>query len=104
MAYWFPLRVSWYIHDVRHYGRDNTVDERLTDPKIKLPRDKPPCRSYYMSPLQDFRMKTFLAQTLDQWRTWLAEHHDSESEVWLIFHKLHTGVASINYKDALDEA
>src|SRR6266850_7028175 len=49
-------------------------------------------------------MKTFLARTLDQWREWLAEHHDSESEVWLIFHKLHTGVASIDYKDALDEA
>ena len=49
-------------------------------------------------------MKTFLAQTADQWRDWLAEHHDSESEVWLIFHKLHTGMASIAYADALDEA
>ena len=49
-------------------------------------------------------MKTFLAQTPDQWRDWLQAHHDSESEVWLIFHKLHTGVASIDYKDALDEA
>jgi uncharacterized protein YdeI (YjbR/CyaY-like superfamily) len=49
-------------------------------------------------------MRTLLAQTLDQWRDWLAAHHDSESEVWLIFHKLHTGVASIDYKDALDEA
>ena len=49
-------------------------------------------------------MKTFLAQTADQWREWLDEHHDSESEVWLIFHKLHTGVASIRYADALDEA
>ena len=49
-------------------------------------------------------MKTFLAQTVDHWRDWLAEHHDSDSEVWLIFHKLHTGVASIAYKDALDEA
>jgi len=34
----------------------------------------------------------------------VAEHHDSESEVWLIFHKVHSGVASIDYKDALDEA
>ena len=49
-------------------------------------------------------MKTFSPKTLDQWREWLAEHHDLESEVWLIFHKLHTGVASIDYKDALDEA
>jgi uncharacterized protein YdeI (YjbR/CyaY-like superfamily) len=49
-------------------------------------------------------VKTFLARTLDEWRDWLAEHHDSESEVWLVFHKQHTGVASIDYKDALDEA
>src|SRR4026208_1807617 len=49
-------------------------------------------------------MKTPLAQTLEQGRDWLAAHHDSESEVWLIFHKLHTGVASIAYPDARDEA
>ena len=49
-------------------------------------------------------MKTLLAETVDQWREWLDEHHGSESGVWLIFHKLHTGVASIAYKDALDEA
>jgi uncharacterized protein YdeI (YjbR/CyaY-like superfamily) len=49
-------------------------------------------------------MKTFLARTLAEWRAWLAEHHDSEAEVWLIFHKVHTGVPCIEYKDALDEA
>lgn len=49
-------------------------------------------------------MKTFQARTLDQWRKWLAKHHAMESEVWLIFHKKDTGVASIDYKDALDEA
>jgi len=49
-------------------------------------------------------MKTLLVRTLDQWRDWLSEHHASESEVWLIFHKRHNGDASIDYKDALDEA
>jgi uncharacterized protein YdeI (YjbR/CyaY-like superfamily) len=49
-------------------------------------------------------MKTLRVRTLAQWRAWLARHHGSESEVWLIFHKQHTGVASILYKDALDEA
>jgi uncharacterized protein YdeI (YjbR/CyaY-like superfamily) len=49
-------------------------------------------------------VKTVVAQTADQWRKWLDEHHDSESEVWLIFHKVHTGTASIAYLDALDEA
>ena len=49
-------------------------------------------------------MKTLLVRTLEQWRDWLTEHHSSESEVWLIFHKRHTGVASIDCKDARDEA
>jgi uncharacterized protein YdeI (YjbR/CyaY-like superfamily) len=49
-------------------------------------------------------MKTLRVQSVDQWRDWLDEHHASESEVWLVFYKRHTGVASIDYKDALDEA
>jgi uncharacterized protein YdeI (YjbR/CyaY-like superfamily) len=49
-------------------------------------------------------MKTLLAETLDQWRDWLGEHHASDPEVWLVFDKQQTGVASIDYEDALDEA
>ena len=49
-------------------------------------------------------MKTFRARTPAQWRAWLQTHHDSEAEVWLVFHKRHTGRTSIAYLDALDEA
>jgi uncharacterized protein YdeI (YjbR/CyaY-like superfamily) len=49
-------------------------------------------------------LKTFDAQTIKHWRKWLVEHHDSESEVWLVFHKRHTGRESIVYEDAVDEA
>lgn len=49
-------------------------------------------------------MKTLFVRTLDQWREWLAEHHASASEVWLVFYKRHTGVVSIDYKDARDES
>jgi len=49
-------------------------------------------------------VKTFVAETPDQWRKWLAEHHDSKSEVWLVFYKVHTGRRSIAYSDAIDEA
>jgi len=49
-------------------------------------------------------VKTFRATSVGQWRDWLQEHHASVSEVWLVFYKKHTGVASIAYKDALDEA
>jgi uncharacterized protein YdeI (YjbR/CyaY-like superfamily) len=49
-------------------------------------------------------MKTLRVETLDRWRDWLDEHHASESEVWLVFYKQQTGVATIEYEDALDEA
>ena len=49
-------------------------------------------------------LKTLDVQTLEQWRRWLTDHHDSESEVWIVFHKRHTGRPSIAYEDALDEA
>jgi uncharacterized protein YdeI (YjbR/CyaY-like superfamily) len=49
-------------------------------------------------------MKTLRVQRVAQWRAWLAGHQASESEVWLIFYKRHTGVASLAYQDALDEA
>jgi uncharacterized protein YdeI (YjbR/CyaY-like superfamily) len=49
-------------------------------------------------------MKTFDARTIERWRAWLDKHHASASEVWLIFHKKHTGKAAVAYLDALDEA
>src|SRR5262245_13577498 len=49
-------------------------------------------------------LNTLDVQTLDQWRNWLADHHDSESEVWLVFYKRHTGRPSIAYQAARDEA
>jgi uncharacterized protein YdeI (YjbR/CyaY-like superfamily) len=49
-------------------------------------------------------MNMFDARTVARWRAWLAAHHASESEVWLIFHKQHTGKPSVAYLDALDEA
>jgi uncharacterized protein YdeI (YjbR/CyaY-like superfamily) len=49
-------------------------------------------------------LKTFNARNCDQWRAWLAKHHTTESEVWLVFYKPHTGRASVAYMDALDEA
>ncbi len=49
-------------------------------------------------------MKTFDARTVERWRKWLDANHASESEVWLICHKPHTGTPSVDYLDALDEA
>jgi len=52
-------------------------------------------------------LKPFMAveaRTVAQWRAWLAKHHDSESEAWLIFQRRHTGRQSVAYEDAVDEA
>ena len=54
-------------------------------------------------------MPTKQIETLDvgsrqEWRAWLEGHHDTVSEIWLVFHKRHTGVQSIVYNDAVEEA
>lgn len=43
-------------------------------------------------------------RTPTAWRRWLAKHHATEKEVWLVFHKKHTQVACISYDKAVREA
>ena len=50
------------------------------------------------------QLKTLDVSSRGQWRTWLEKHHDSESEIWLVFHKKHTKKPSIALSDAIDEA
>jgi uncharacterized protein YdeI (YjbR/CyaY-like superfamily) len=38
------------------------------------------------------------------WRKWLRKNHGSKKEVWLIYHKKHTGKPSIPYDDSIEEA
>jgi uncharacterized protein YdeI (YjbR/CyaY-like superfamily) len=38
------------------------------------------------------------------WRSWLANHHATEGEVWLLFYNTRTGKARIPYNDAVEEA
>jgi uncharacterized protein YdeI (YjbR/CyaY-like superfamily) len=49
-------------------------------------------------------IKTFEAKTVAEWKKWLAKHHATEPEVWLIFYKKHAGAKGVAHKDALDEA
>src|SRR6266853_292731 len=66
---------------------------------------RPPVGAYDIAPdLKGDAMKTFDAGTAARWRKWLAAHHASESEIWLIFHKRHTGRPSVAYLHAVDEA
>jgi uncharacterized protein YdeI (YjbR/CyaY-like superfamily) len=49
-------------------------------------------------------LRTLAVQSRSQWRDWLREHHGSESEIWLVFHKLHTPEESVSYDDVVEEA
>lgn len=38
------------------------------------------------------------------WRRWLDRHHAASPGVWLVFHKVHTAIASMPYEDSVREA
>ena len=48
--------------------------------------------------------KTLYVASRAEWRSWLAANHASESEVWLIFYKAHSGQPSLPYEDSVEEA
>jgi uncharacterized protein YdeI (YjbR/CyaY-like superfamily) len=50
------------------------------------------------------KRKTLFVIGREEWRAWLEENHDTQTEVWLVFHKRHTGRPSIPYEDAVEEA
>jgi uncharacterized protein YdeI (YjbR/CyaY-like superfamily) len=49
-------------------------------------------------------LKLLHVRTRQQWRQWLESSHESESEIWLVFHKAHSRVDCISYEDAIEEA
>ena len=38
------------------------------------------------------------------WRSWLAKHHQTDAEIWLVFYKKASGKTGITYNDAVMEA
>ncbi|MGH8545138.1 MAG: YdeI/OmpD-associated family protein [Gammaproteobacteria bacterium] len=48
--------------------------------------------------------RTLEVQTRQEWRAWLQNSHKSASEIWLVFHKRHTGLTELGYDDAVEEA
>ena len=39
-----------------------------------------------------------------EWRDWLAEHFESESEIWFVFPTIASGEKGVSYNDAVEEA
>jgi uncharacterized protein YdeI (YjbR/CyaY-like superfamily) len=50
------------------------------------------------------KSKTLDLRSRSRWRAWLEANHDSASEIWLVYHKSHTGKTSIEYEDSVEEA
>jgi uncharacterized protein YdeI (YjbR/CyaY-like superfamily) len=48
--------------------------------------------------------ETFYPKTREEWRSWLAQHHDHLSEVWLVTYRVRAGKPSVTYSDAVEEA
>jgi len=42
--------------------------------------------------------------TAAEFRQWLEQNHESATELWVAFHKTHTGTASITWPQSVDEA
>ena len=38
------------------------------------------------------------------WRKWLAKHHASKAGIWLIYYKKASGIVTLSYADAVEEA
>jgi uncharacterized protein YdeI (YjbR/CyaY-like superfamily) len=48
--------------------------------------------------------QTLYASNREEWRRWLADHHQTEREVWLIFYKKDSGKTGVGYEEAVEEA
>jgi hypothetical protein len=48
--------------------------------------------------------QTLYATDRDAWRAWLAEHHRTAKEIWLVYPRKASGKPRIPYNDAVEEA
>src|SRR5512132_3621352 len=48
--------------------------------------------------------KTLYVTDREKWRAWLAKHHRSETEIWLVYYKKQSGRPRIPYDHAVEEA
>jgi len=50
------------------------------------------------------RNKDIYCSNRSEWHSWLAINSKTETEVWLIYYKKHTGKPRVPYTDAVEEA
>ncbi len=49
-------------------------------------------------------MKEAYLTTRAEWRQWLAQHHNKESGIWLVFYKKHAQMPTLQYDAVVEEA
>jgi uncharacterized protein YdeI (YjbR/CyaY-like superfamily) len=49
-------------------------------------------------------LKRVRPKSRSAWRGWLERHHAASPGIWLVFAKKHTGLATLSYEDAVQEA
>ncbi|MES2652571.1 MAG: YdeI/OmpD-associated family protein [Bacteroidota bacterium] len=54
--------------------------------------------------MQKKEIETFYPTSQHEWRTWLQENHVSKQAVWLVYYRIKSGVPTISWSDAVDEA
>ncbi|MCR9066031.1 MAG: YdeI/OmpD-associated family protein [Cytophagales bacterium] len=54
--------------------------------------------------MSDKNIETFYPKNRKDWRKWLAENHQSQVAVWLLFYKKSSDKPSLSWSEAVDEA
>jgi uncharacterized protein YdeI (YjbR/CyaY-like superfamily) len=54
--------------------------------------------------MQSNEIEIFYPANQKDWRQWLKQNHSSKQSVWLVFYKMKSGIPTISWSDAVDEA
>ncbi|HOZ86193.1 MAG TPA: YdeI/OmpD-associated family protein [Bacteroidia bacterium] len=54
--------------------------------------------------MQEKNSETFYPKNRQEWRKWLQKNHAVKDSVWLVYYKKNTGMPTITWSDAVDEA
>lgn len=54
--------------------------------------------------MQQKEPETFCPASRQDWRRWLKKNHGTKQSIWLIYYKKDSGIPSVTYSDAVDEA
>ena len=54
--------------------------------------------------MQNKETETFCPASRHEWRQWLEENHRVKQSVWLVYYKVKSGMPSLSWSEAVDEA